>query len=225
MATNKLAGLERTDNNMDLTTWPQVGMINQKNYYTEFLKRDEQFLAVRYPKDEERARIVQEARDKDRARALGVPATEGATPQVADETMEDAEVSFASRTDISKLIVIHPGSQNLRIGLGSDALPKTVPMVIARKWKESEDEEDEGEPSPKRMKVEGELPADALPEKWFGEDVRTLTQHSQSMLTCDQFADQYMATSPKRPSTAKRIFRIFSFSTAATSNPSSGRGR
>ncbi|CAN9302566.1 unnamed protein product [Alternaria alternata] len=172
-------GLERTDNNMDLTTWPQVGMINQKNYYTEFLKRDEQFLAVRYPKDEERARIVQEARDKDRARALGVPATEGATPQVADETMEDAEVSFASRTDISKLIVIHPGSQNLRIGLGSDALPKTVPMVIARKWKESEDEEDEGEPSPKRMKVEGELPADALPEKWFGED----------------FADQYMAMS------------------------------
>lgn len=27
-------GLERTDNNMDLTTWPQVNMINQKNYYT-----------------------------------------------------------------------------------------------------------------------------------------------------------------------------------------------
>lgn len=29
-----IAGLERTDNNMDLTTWPQVNMINQKNYYT-----------------------------------------------------------------------------------------------------------------------------------------------------------------------------------------------
>ena len=27
-------GLERTDNNMDLTSWPQVNMINQKNYYT-----------------------------------------------------------------------------------------------------------------------------------------------------------------------------------------------
>ncbi|KAF2133187.1 actin-like ATPase domain-containing protein [Dothidotthia symphoricarpi CBS 119687] len=172
-------GLERTDNNMDLTTWPQVGMINQKNYYTEFLKRDEQFLAVRYPKDEERARIVQEARDKDRARALGAPTVaEGTTPQV-DEGVDEAEMSFASRTDISKLIVIHPGSQNLRIGLGSDALPKTVPMVIARRWKESECEEDGGEPSPKRMKVEGAVPADALPEKWFGED----------------FADQYMAMS------------------------------
>jgi actin-related protein 8 len=185
MVADKHAGLERTDNNMDLTTWPQVGMINQKNYYTEFLKRDEQFLAVRYPKDEERARIVQEARDKDRARALGVPTTEGVTPQAADETMEDADVSFASRTDISKLIVIHPGSQNLRIGLGSDALPKTVPMVIARKWKESEDEEDEGEPSPKRMKVEGAVPADALPEKWFGEDVSTQDSGCCHILTFD----------------------------------------
>jgi len=165
---------------MDLSTWPQVSMINQKNYYTEFLKRDEQFLAVRYPKDEERARIVQEARDKDRARALGVPhAAEGLTPQAPEETAEDADLSFASRTDISKLMVIHPGSQNLRIGLGSDALPKTIPMVIARKWKESECEEDGGEPSPKRLKLDGAVPADALPEKWFGED----------------FADQYMAMS------------------------------
>ncbi len=170
-AANSSKGLERTDNNMDLTTWPQVSMINQKNYYTEFLKRDEQFLAVRYPKDEERARIVQEARDKDRARALGVPTAEGTTPQATDETAEDAEASFASKTDISKLIVIHPGSQNLRIGLGSDALPKSIPMVIARRWKESEDEEEGGEPSPKRQKIEGSVPADALPEKWFGEDV------------------------------------------------------
>ena len=28
------AGLERTDNNMGLTTWPQINPINQKNYYT-----------------------------------------------------------------------------------------------------------------------------------------------------------------------------------------------
>lgn len=27
-------GLQRTDNNMEFTTWPQVNMINQKNYYT-----------------------------------------------------------------------------------------------------------------------------------------------------------------------------------------------
>lgn len=32
--TDSQTGLQRTDNNMDLTSWPQVNMINQKNYYT-----------------------------------------------------------------------------------------------------------------------------------------------------------------------------------------------
>lgn len=27
-------GLERTDNNMDLSSWPVIPAINQKNYYT-----------------------------------------------------------------------------------------------------------------------------------------------------------------------------------------------
>lgn len=27
-------GLEKTDNEMEFTSWPQVNMINQKNYYT-----------------------------------------------------------------------------------------------------------------------------------------------------------------------------------------------
>lgn len=27
-------GLERTDNNMELSSWPQIAPINQKNYYT-----------------------------------------------------------------------------------------------------------------------------------------------------------------------------------------------
>jgi hypothetical protein len=30
----RLTGLERTDNNMDLSSWPQIPAINQKNYYT-----------------------------------------------------------------------------------------------------------------------------------------------------------------------------------------------
>ena len=34
MLTHSLAGLARTDNNMEFTMWPQVNMINQKNYYT-----------------------------------------------------------------------------------------------------------------------------------------------------------------------------------------------
>ncbi|KAF2016100.1 actin-like ATPase domain-containing protein [Aaosphaeria arxii CBS 175.79] len=160
----KEEGLERTDNNLDLTTWPQVSMINQKNYYTEFLKREEQFLAFRAPQEEATARMVQQARDKDRALAFGA-SVDGNIDQ-AEEQTED--VAAASTQDYSsKLVILHVGSQNLRIGLGTDALPKSVPMVIARRWNESESEEGDGEPCPKRQKVDGTA---ASPEKWFGED-------------------------------------------------------
>ena len=69
-----------------------------------------------------------------------------------------------------KVVVIHPGSQNLRVGLASDPLPKTVPMVIARKWKCNESEEFGGEPKPKRIRLDdGSIPE---PEKMFGPEVR-----------------------------------------------------
>lgn len=51
----------------------------------------------------------------------------------------------------SKVIVIHLGSQNLRIGLASDALPKSIPNVIARRNDKAEFEVEP--PSPKRQKV------------------------------------------------------------------------
>lgn len=70
----------------------------------------------------------------------------------------------------SKVIVMHPGSQNLRIGFANDPLPKTVPMVIARRWPSNESEEGDGEPKPKRLKSgQGSFPK---PEKVFGEEVR-----------------------------------------------------
>ncbi|KAK0662731.1 putative actin-related protein 8 [Lasiodiplodia hormozganensis] len=153
-------GLERTDNNLDLTTWPQVSMINQKNYYTEYLKRDDQFLAYRTQQEEATSRMVQQARDKDRALAQGV--------DVNAEEEENGATTASQEAFGSKIVVIHPGSQNLRIGLASDALPKTVPMVLARKWPENEAEEDGGEPLPKRLKVDDEIPED--PDKWFGEE-------------------------------------------------------
>ena len=38
-------GLERTDNNMELTSWPQIMAINQKNYYTGALQSN--FLSLK----------------------------------------------------------------------------------------------------------------------------------------------------------------------------------
>jgi len=65
----------------------------------------------------------------------------------------------------SKTIVIHVGSQNMRIGLATDALPKTIPMVIAKKADRSEAED--GEPRPKRIKLDASAPS----EEWFGDEV------------------------------------------------------
>jgi actin-related protein 8 len=126
--------------------------------------------------------MVREARDKDRALAQGAQADGGM--DVDDSVMDDtAAVVGSKEAYASKLIILHVGSQNLRIGLGTDALPKTIPMVIARKSKENESEEGGGEPSPKRLKVDGEVP-EGYPEKWFGEDVSgTSPRYGLYMLT------------------------------------------
>lgn len=114
--------------------------------------------------------MAKTAKDRDRALAmakandLGLPEADA---EDGDTNMEDAE-DTATETVGSKVIVIHVGSQNLRIGLASDALPKTVPMVIARKAASSESEDQE-EPCPKRLKLDDGSPMD--PEKMFGPEV------------------------------------------------------
>lgn len=124
---------------MKLTSWPEVAAINQKNYYTEFMKRDDQILALRLQNEANRDRLVQSARDRDRT--LSKPAN-GELPLPATDAAEDedGDEEAPSGTDPSRTIVIHPGSQNLRIGFASDALPRTVPMVLATKFPQTESE-------------------------------------------------------------------------------------
>lgn len=115
--------------------------------------------------------MTKKAKDHDRTLAMAKPNELGAPDPEAeidgDTNMEDAE-EVATESIGSKVVVIHIGSQNLRIGLSSDALPKTVPMVIARKSTTNETE-DKDEPCPKRMKLDdGSEPE---PEKKFGPDV------------------------------------------------------
>ncbi|KAJ5484002.1 hypothetical protein N7539_005798 [Penicillium diatomitis] len=165
-------GLERTDNNMPLTNWPQVAPINQKNYYTEYLKRDDQFLAFRLANEEARTKMTKKAKDRDRARAMDKStANDEADAEVDADADEDANSEDEDDTETeaagSKVIVIHVGSQNLRIGLSSDALPKTMPMVIARKSQINESDERE-EPKPKRLKRDDGTDED--PERAFGEE-------------------------------------------------------
>lgn len=113
--------------------------------------------------------MTKTAKDRDRALALGKQ-EQADNEADGDAVMEDAEEA-ATETAGSKVIVLHVGSQNLRIGLASDALPKTVPMVIARKSTKNESE-DGVEPRPKRVKLnEDETEEDVPPEKRFGPEV------------------------------------------------------
>ena len=185
---------------MDLSMWPQVNMINQKNYYTygaslspfvsvesstaieamglisrfrEYLKRDDQILPLRVLQEERRDKMMAKAKEKDRSRNQDYGndvAANGGDMDMDDDVGDEAAEGQESLG--SKVIVIHPGSQNLRIGLASDALPKSVPMVIARRSKSSECEEDGGEPSPKRLRSNDSrrMP----PEKMFGDEVLSL---------------------------------------------------
>ncbi|KAL8355858.1 hypothetical protein RB601_001250 [Gaeumannomyces tritici] len=152
-------GLERTDNGMKQSSWPDVPQINQKNYYTEYMKRDDQVLALRLQGDATRDRLVQNAKDRDRALNQ-----HGDLPlPVPDIQADDGPAPTPAALDPSKIIVIHPGSQNLRIGFASDALPKTVPMVVATKWPQTEDEEHEALP---RRQFEASTQEQMYGEEW-----------------------------------------------------------
>ena len=163
-----------------LNPWPPGKLVLLAHHSTDysvssdFLKRDDQILPLRLLQEERRNRMTAKARDRDRE--LAQANTNEATPSGVDldmdddAGMEDAGEPLTGQDALgSKVIVIHPGSQNLRIGLASDALPKTVPMVIARKWSMSESEDDGGEPSPKRRRTDDGSQME--PEEMFGEEV------------------------------------------------------
>ena len=141
--------------------------------YSEYLKRDDQLLALRIPEEERRNRMVVLAQDRDRDRAFAHPhhgdpdQGNGKSHLDEDVVMRDLPNEQEDGFSGGKVIVIHPGSQNLRIGLATDALAKTVPMVIARKWDYNESEN--FEPKPKRFKADDD--SELEPEKMFGQDV------------------------------------------------------
>ena len=139
------------------------------------MKRDDQTLAGRLQQEERLNARKKAAVDVDRARAYGaqngVPYGEADADLDDDVQMDDADGdNFGSKT-----IVIHVGSQNLRIGLATDALPRTVPMVIARKSERTEAED--GEPKPKRLKLDSGAPS----EEWFGDDVGLVTLRTDTL--------------------------------------------
>lgn len=160
--------------------------------YREYLKRDDQILALRLQNDENRNRMANAARNKDRA--FSQLAQSGAAPpdvemDIDDTTMADDDgqaSNMADANNYSKIIVIHPGSQNLRIGFASDALPKTIPMVVARISTQNETEAAEANPKPARRLDEDGTTVD--PKEAFGEKVKITKSHELIVSNKTQFA-------------------------------------
>lgn len=114
---------------------------------------------------EDTAKSAMQQQMKEKAAAV-VAEENGTDAMDIDQDEEGKEEMLGS-----KVIVIHLGSQNLRIGLASDALPKTIPSVIARRSEKAEFEEEE-EPYPKRLKLEsGSSEEDEEDESIFGPEV------------------------------------------------------
>ena len=123
------------------------------------MKRDDQILSLRLQNEANRDRLVQNAKDRDRA----LNNTNGEIPLPLEDLQDDGPTPSTSSLDPSKIIVVHPGSQNLRIGFATDALPKTIPMVLASKYPQSE--ADMYEPLPRRQH-ENPDPKHQYDEEW-----------------------------------------------------------
>ena len=122
--------------------------------------------------------MTKKAKDRDRALAMGdnAPDADGDQEMADDEDLANGDAGEEEAPG-SKVVVIHLGSQNMRIGLSSDAIPKTVPMVIAKKAPMNESEDGDPEPRPKRIKLEdGSWPE---PEKQFGPTVSAFASCGQ----------------------------------------------
>ncbi|KAL1835635.1 hypothetical protein VTK73DRAFT_5489 [Phialemonium thermophilum] len=100
------------------------------------MKRDDQILSLRLQGEANRDRLIQNAKERDRALNNAV----GEVPLPTVEDQADFGAASSHLLDPSKIIVIHPGSQNLRIGFASDALPKTIPMALASRFPQTEAE-------------------------------------------------------------------------------------
>jgi actin-related protein 8 len=145
------------------------------------MKRDDQILPFRLQNEANRDKMIRNAKDKDRALAR-TGNTDVPTPTNLEGAPDEEDGADNDGFDPSKIIVIHPGSQNLRIGLASDALPKSIPMCLAVKWDQTESEETE--PRPKRQKL------DSAPEHLFGEDFSKKFQKLSNELKIDMRANK-----------------------------------
>lgn len=143
----KQIGIEKIEAN----TLPPTGLfqpvllINQKNYSSDYLKKDEQVFALRERKTIRNNAQVSTVNNTPDVTDLKNSQTEA--NDIINNPDEDVDLSDANTT-----IVIHPGSKFLKIGFAKDETPTVIPCCTAIPKSELADKEK----SPKAPKISKE---------------------------------------------------------------------
>lgn len=149
----KKTGIGRfeSENGFGLTSVKTIQLINQKNYYADYLKKDEQVSFIRNGRAErlmlqKLANMKKSGHKEDsiaaeeKVRSLDLADIEVELSKKKnvddndDDDDDDEEIEDLTEEKAKQgydTIVIHPGSSNIRIGRATDAFPRTVPTVIA----------------------------------------------------------------------------------------------
>ncbi|EGW34664.1 actin-related protein [Spathaspora passalidarum NRRL Y-27907] len=164
----KKTGIGRfeAENGFGLTSVKTIPLINQKNYFTEYLKKDEQVSFIRNWRSEraaqqklkkmkEQGNIETEGDSKDlktfdnfdlNAIEAEMRRDKSNASKVQEEADEEEEEDDENETEEVRqekakigedVIILQPGSAFIRIGRAIDAVPETIPSVIAVKTNSS----------------------------------------------------------------------------------------
>ncbi|SGZ46395.1 CIC11C00000003048 [Sungouiella intermedia] len=126
----KKTGIGRFEdqNGFTLTSVRTVPLINQKNYFADYLKKDEQVTLIRNWRNEK----VNQVSTKDATKSGDKKPLEDDDDDEDDDEDNDNEEGALEKARMGDdTIVFHPGSQVLRIGRATAGSPTPIPMVIA----------------------------------------------------------------------------------------------
>lgn len=111
-------------NELPFSSIPFVPLLNQKNYYTEYLRKDDQFRMVRNTRET----VVNNLKRRKLAKSTGNSATPTAVGEPNDDPDDEIDID-----DSNRVLVIHPGSESIKIGWSTDIDAICVLNLIAHK--------------------------------------------------------------------------------------------
>lgn len=168
---NSGVGRFEQENGFGLTSVRTIPLINQKNYFTEYLKKDEQVgfirnwrferdLATKLKKLKQSGGSLEELKKLEEIKNFDdfdlknieneLKLKNGGVTAIADDDEEDDDEGENETEEVRQekarigedVLVLQPGSAYIRIGRATDAVPLVIPNVIAVKTTQATSETD-----------------------------------------------------------------------------------